>query len=123
MKILRKNNVYDKDTDILVRVYENQDPNHGEKEQIASEVLFKEHCNHDHERFTSWLPRGAVVAIVQVLNNLPKNNYKVQISNELPNEVGVLTSCRDNFDRSKEWDNLKAIKLKQSKSDYTIPFG
>lgn len=106
MKIIRKNYNYDKDTDILVRVYENQSSYTDEKEQIACEVLFKPYCNQESQQFTSWLPRGAVVAIVQVLNGLPKNNWKVQISNELPNTVGVLNFCIENFDKSCEWQKL-----------------
>lgn len=107
MTIIKKDFTYDDDIDVLIRVYDNQSSTFDEKEQICSEVLFKPYLNKEHERFTSWLPRGAVNAIVQVLNSLKDNDLKIQISNELPNNVGVLTSCRENFDNSLEWKNLE----------------
>jgi hypothetical protein len=115
MKIIKKDYEYLKDIDVLIRVYENQQPGIcEEKDQICSEILFKEHTGQDHLRFTSWLPRGAVNAIVSNLNKFAKKKWKAQLSNELPSEVGVLTSCRENFDNSLEWDGLdKSIKLQK----------
>lgn len=101
------------DIDVLVRVYENQDPDHGEKEQIACEILFKPHTGIDHKRCTSWLPRGAVHFVVGILNTLKDRDLKVQISNELADNVGVLTSCSYAFDNSMEWNNL-LIEIKQT---------
>jgi hypothetical protein len=116
MKIVKKDNVYLKDIDVLVRVYENQSGHCDEKDQICSEILFKEHTNQDHMRFTSWLPRGAVNAIVSSLNQFAEEKWDVQVSNELANQVGVLTSCRENFEKSMEWDGLdKRIKVEKTK--------
>lgn len=114
MKIIKKDYEYLKDIDVLIRVYENQSKNRDEKDQICSEILFKEHTEQDHLRFTSWLPRGAVNAIVSNLNKFAKKKWKAQLSNELTDQVGVLTSCRENFDRSMEWDGLdKSIKIQK----------
>lgn len=108
MKIIHKDFEYEKDIDVLCRVYPNQDPNNtNEKEQVCADVLFKAHLKREHKRATAWLPRGAVAFIVQELNKLGKNSYKVQISNELTDNVGVLTYCRDNFKQSMEWEKLK----------------
>jgi hypothetical protein len=116
MKIVKKDNVYLNDIDVLVRVYENQSGQCDERDQICSEILFKEHTNQDHMRFTSWLPRGAVRAIVFGLNKFATEKWKVQISNELADTVGVLTSCRENFERSMEWGELdKRIKFEKQK--------
>lgn len=116
MKIVKKDYEYLKDIDVLIRVYENQSETHGEKDQICSEILFKEHTGQNHLRFTSWLPRGAVNAIVSNLNKFAKKKWKAQLSNELTNEVGVLTSCRENFDNSMEWEGLDSgIKVQKSK--------
>lgn len=106
MKIIKKDYEYLKDIDVLIRVYENQSRNYDEKDQICSEILFKEHTRQNHLQFTSWLPRGAVNAIVSNLNKFSNEKWKVQLSNELTDKIGVLTSCRENFDRSMEWDNL-----------------
>ena len=107
MQIIRKNYDYDQDIDVLVRVYENQNKNVPEEEQIACEVLFKPHLGIEHKRATAWLPRGAVHFVVEELNNIPNRDIKVQISNELYDNVGVLTSCSYNFDHSMEWRHLK----------------
>lgn len=108
MEIIKKDFIYLDNIDILVRVYENQDfENTDENKQICSEILFKKYLGKEHIRATSWLPRGAVVFIVKTLNELGKNDYTVQISNELEDNIGVLTSCRDNFDNSLEWRLLK----------------
>ena len=110
MKIIRKDMVYRKDIDILARVYENQDvANQNEQEQICFDILFKPHLAIQHIRGTAWLPRGAVAGIVEALNIVNaegENNYLVQISNELPDDVGALTHCRQNFNQSVEWDKL-----------------
>lgn len=116
MKIIKKDYEYLKDIDVLIRVYENQSKTRDEKDQICSEILFKEHTGQNHLRFTSWLPRGAVNAIVLNLNKFSKKKWKAQLSNELTNEVGVLTSCRENFDNSMEWEGLdSSIKVQKSK--------
>ena len=107
MQIIRKNYDYDQDIDVLVRVYENQEIGCHEERQIACEVLFKPHTGIDHKRATSWLPRGAVHFVVTVLNAIDDRNMKVQISNELADNIGVLTSCSYAFDQSMEWRHLK----------------
>ena len=106
MEVIFKNDGYLDDIDVLCRVYKNQDPDHCEYEQIASEVLFKPHMDREHSQALCWLPQGAAHHIVNVLNSV-QGQCKVQISNELSNNVGVLTSCRDNFTVSREWENLK----------------
>lgn len=106
MKIIKKNYQYNEDIDVLIRVYENQSKEYNEVDQIAFEILFKPYIKQEHLRFTSRFPRGAVAAIVSVLNKFKNKDWLVQISNELPSTVGVLTSCIENFDRSLEWDRL-----------------
>lgn len=97
------NGNYD-NAEILCRVYENQssaywrDPNRNEHEQVITEILYRPHIDHDHERFESWLPRGAANAIATALEKWKDSDYTVGISNELNDSVGVLTSCRVHFD-------------------------
>ena len=112
MNIIKSNLEILPDIDMLVRVYRNQSEEYKEGEQICSEVLFKNYLDKEHRRFTAWLPRGAVNSIVSTLNEFSNNDWKVQIKNELEDTVGVLNSCRVNFDNSKEWLNLdKKIKI------------
>jgi hypothetical protein len=59
----------------------------------------------NHERALAWLPTGAAGHMVSILNTV-QGNYKVQVSNELTDIVGVLTSCRDNFNSSRAWSEL-----------------
>jgi hypothetical protein len=107
VNIIRKNYEYLEDIDVLVRVYKNQAEEADEMEQIACEMLFKDHVGKQHERCTSWLPRGAVKFVVEELNALEDRDLKIQISNELESVVGVLTSVSYAFDNSMEWDALK----------------
>lgn len=93
--------------DILCRVYENQDPsywcsaNRDESKQISVEVLFARRTfpRKRHKRASVWMPLGAADFIIK---NLIKkdyiSNYNIAICNELPNQVGFLTSCRECFD-------------------------
>jgi hypothetical protein len=90
-------NPYRDDAQILVRVYENQQRGCEEKEQCAGEILFRPKLGRDHIRFTSWLPRGLVEAIKTHFADI-RGDFLVQISNELPDCIGVLTSCRANFE-------------------------
>ena len=91
--------------DILCRVYENQDQsywrssNRDESKQICVEVLFarKTFPDIENERAYAWLPLGAAQFIIENIKNYICN-YNIAICNELPNQVGVLTSCRENFD-------------------------
>lgn len=94
--VLTHDGKYLPDIDILVRVYESQ-VNCDEKEQCCGEILFKPYLNRQHIRFTSWLPRGLVEAINLYFKDI-SGDYFVQISNELPDNIGVLTSCSENFD-------------------------
>jgi hypothetical protein len=88
---------YREDCDILVRVYENQrEDAYPEKEQCAGEILFRPWMGREHIRFTSWLPRGLVEALKQYFKSI-EGPYLVHISNELPDKIGVLTSCDKNF--------------------------
>ena len=93
--------------DVICRVYRNQDPNYwrnektrNEKDQIAVEVLFSKKLNKEPQRATAWLPRGAANFIAQELLKIKNKNYKVGIFNELDDCIGVLTSCRRNFNIS-----------------------
>lgn len=99
------------DADILVRVYENQNEKFSEGEQCVGEVLFKKHLGINHERFTSWLPRGCSNGIVQTLKKNEHLSVKVGISNEFRYELGVLTSVSENFDSDLKRD-LREQKLK-----------
>jgi hypothetical protein len=102
------------DADILVRVYENQNEKFPENEQCVGEVLFKKHLGIDHERFTSWLPRGCANAIVQILKKNEQLDVSVGISNEFDSNLGVLTSVSENFDGDLQRD------LREQELLYTI---
>lgn len=103
--------------DVICRVYKNQDPTYwrnektrNEQDQIAVEVLFSKKLNKEHQRATAWLPRGAANFIAQELTKIKNKNYKVGIFNELDDCIGVLTSCRRNFDISIN-EELKENKI------------
>lgn len=98
------------DADILVRVYENQNDSFSEKEQCLGEVLFKQHLQIEHERFTSWLPKGCSNAIAQILKKWEQLDVKVGISNEFNHTLGCLTSVSENFDISLKRD-LEELEL------------
>lgn len=91
--------------DILCRVYENQDQSYwrslsrDESKQICVEVLFarKTFPDVENKRACAWLPLGAAQFIVENIKNYIYN-YNIAICNELPNQVGVLTSCKECFD-------------------------
>ena len=102
------------DVDILVRVYENQNEKFSEKEQCVGEVLFKKHLGIEHERFTSWLPRGCSNAIVKILKKYEHLNVNVGISNEFRYNLGVLTSVSENFNGDLERD------LREQELKYTV---
>lgn len=101
MSIIKENTIklvqQDYNCDILARVYKNQNINCKEEEQIACEVLFKDR---EHERAIAWLPKGASNFISKVIEKIEKKGYIIHISNELDYNVGVLTSCKENFDIS-----------------------
>lgn len=96
MKYVMQDTPYMDNADILVRVYENQSSRSGENEQCVGEILFRPELKREHIRFTSRLPRGLIEAIKWHLKGII-GDYIVQIANELPDNIGVLTSCRDNF--------------------------
>lgn len=91
--------------DIVCRVYENQSQsywrsrNRDEKEQICVEVLFATKTFPDikNKGATAWLPLGAAQFIIENITDYIYK-YNIAVCNELPNQVGVLTSCRENFD-------------------------
>ena len=97
-------NTYD-GFDILCRVYENQSQsywrsaNRNENEQICAEVLFayKTFPDAENKQATAWLPIGATQFIVENIKDYI-HKYNIAVCNELPYHVGVLTSCRENFD-------------------------
>ena len=95
--------------DILCRVYENQSEEYwkdekerDEKSQICAEVLFSNTSgiDKDHQRCTCWLPRGAANFIVQEIKEFKGQGKVIGICNELSDSIGVLTSCRENFENS-----------------------
>ena len=91
--------------DIVCRVYENQSQsywrsrNRDEKEQICVEVLFatKTFPGVKGKAATAWLPIGAAQFMIENIKDYIYK-YNIAVCNELPNQVGVLTSCRENFD-------------------------
>ena len=90
--------------DILCRVYKNQNPNFwsnpewDEKEQISVEVLFNNKMRRKGKRGSCWLPRGAAAFIAKHIKQYKGKNKNIAICNELDDNIGVLTSCRENFD-------------------------
>lgn len=107
--------------DILCRVYENQNEEYwrnererDESEQIVAEVLFADHMPYEHRFASAWLPRGAANFIVGELVEFMNTDYKVAICNELKDEIGVLTSCFDNFEhaiRNEIRERLKGVRI------------
>lgn len=83
--------------DVLIRVYNSQTEHPKEEEQIVGELLFKDK---PHQRCTAWLPKGVANFISQELIKIKNETLRIHISNELPFQVGVLTSCKQNFDIS-----------------------
>ena len=106
MQITKQRGDYLSDIDVLVRAYDNQLGTDNEKELFVGEVLFKPHMNREHERFTAPFPRGIVEGIIGVLKTI-NGKAKVQVSNEIPDTVGHLTSCAFHFDeRFKQGESL-----------------
>lgn len=106
MEIILNPPTYD-GIDILCRVYANQNEEYwrnererDERKQICAEVLFANHMPYEHRRATAWLPRGAANFIVGELVEFVNTDYKVAICNELKDNIGVLTSCFDNFEHA-----------------------
>jgi hypothetical protein len=95
--ILTKGEPYLKEAEILVRVYEAQCRVDDEKKQFVGEVLFRPSVHRDPIQFKAWLPKGLVEGIKSAFKSI-KGDFTVQISNELSNQVGSLTSCRENFE-------------------------
>lgn len=95
--------------DILCRVYENQSQsywrsaNRNENEQICVEVLFacKTFPDAENKQATCWLPIGAAQFMIENIKDYI-DKYNIAVCNELPYQVGVLTSCRENFDNAFE---------------------
>jgi hypothetical protein len=101
LQIIKDYDYYNRrEADVLVRVYKNQDPDHDEDDQCAAEVLYKAHLELDHERFTAWLPKGCANAIVSALKKFEDDDIVIGMANEFSNNVGVLTSVRENFESS-----------------------
>lgn len=95
--------------DILCRVYENQSQsywrsvNRDESEQICVEVLFacKTFPDIENKQAYAWLPLGAAQFIIENIKDYIYK-YNIAVCNELHNQVGVLTSCRECFDNAFE---------------------
>jgi hypothetical protein len=93
--------------DILCRTYRNQDPDYWRNplrdvnEQICVEVMFSARLNMDPNIFraTCEFPRGAAAFIAQHIKPYKGKDMKIAINNELYETVGVLTSCREHFDK------------------------
>jgi hypothetical protein len=107
MKFILMNSDYLNEADIIVRVYETQRAV-SEKEQCAGEILFHPRISKSNVRFTAWLPRGLVEGIKNAFKTI-SGNFTVQISNELPDQIGVLTSCREHFDTRLRSEFLSAF--------------
>ncbi len=98
MKVYWKKNDYDADIDVLVRVYDNQKTHNIEKELFVGEILFKPHLNREHLGYAAEYPRGLAEAITKALSELKDNDWKVQISNEIPSTVEHLNFCDEHFE-------------------------
>lgn len=109
MKFILSGPPYRKKADILVRVYEAQRET-DEKSQCVGEIRFRPRLKREPVQFTAWLPRGLVAALKKEFAEI-KGNYTVQISNELPGEIGVLTSCGRDFDWSLRNEFLPMFKV------------
>ena len=97
MEFILENETYLANADILVRVYENQLSYCTEEEQCVGEILFRPKLQREHIYFSAPHPRGLVEAIGKAFEKIV-GDYTVQISNELPYKLGVLTSCDEHFD-------------------------
>ena len=97
MKIILENETYLASADILVRVYENQASDCREEEQCVGDILFRPKLQRENIYFSAPHPRGLVEAIGKVFEKIV-GDYTIQISNELPYQIGVLTSCGEHFD-------------------------
>ena len=97
MKVILEKETYLANADILVRVYENQLSYCTEEEQFVGEILFRPKLQRENIYFSAPFPRGLVEAIEKVFEKIV-GDYTIQISNELPYKVGVLTSCDEHFD-------------------------
>ena len=97
MKVILERETYLANTDILVRVYENQSSYYKEEEQCVGEILFRPKLQREHIYFSAPFPRGLVEAIDKAFEKIV-GDYIIQISNELPYQIGVLTSCDEHFD-------------------------
>ena len=97
MKVILENETYLANADILVRVYENQASDCREGEQCVGDILFRPKLQREHIYFTAQFPRGLVEAIDKAFEKIV-GDYTIQISNELPYKIGVLTSCDEHFD-------------------------
>ena len=96
MEIKMKNEKVYKNSNVLVRIYENQNPNREEDEQIVGDIYFKD--DRSPVFFKAWLPQGALEAIKTNINKYCIESDKICIDNQLPNIVGVLTSVKTNMD-------------------------
>ena len=97
MEFILEKETYLPNADILVRVYENQASDCIEEEQCVGDILFRRGLQRDAIHFSAQYPRGLVAAIEKSFEKIV-GDYTVQISNELPDAIGVLTSCDEHFD-------------------------
>ena len=90
-------------------MYENQSQsywrsaNRDENKQICVEVLFscKTFPDGENKQVYAWLPIGAAQFMIENIKDYIDKFY-FAVCNELPYQVGVLTSCRENFDNAFE---------------------
>ena len=97
MEFILEKETYLPNADILVRVYENQASDCREEEQCVGEILFRHELQIDNIYISAQYPRGLVAAIEKYFERIV-GDYTVQIANELPNAIGILTSCDEHFD-------------------------
>lgn len=109
--ITRNGAGYLPEAQVLCRAYDNQGDNPPEDRQCVGDVLFRDGINLKPQFITALLPRGVAKGFAQALRKM-RGDFTVQIANEFPPVVGVLTSCPENF--------LGAIK--RELDDYGIPY-
>lgn len=103
MNIIFKDYDYQDNIHVLVRTYENQAKKYKADEQCAAEILFLPELEITHLYCVSWLPHGCVKFIkeklVPIINTARDKglNWNIQVSNELPDQLGVSTDCHKEF--------------------------
>ena len=64
---------------------------------LGAQLAVKKFPDIENKQATAWLPLGAAQFMIENIKDYIYK-YNIAVCNELPNQVGVLTSCRENFD-------------------------